>query len=329
LAGSTSVNEISKNLGTGFYNAVSNPKSRLVAIGGICEDAMGAVMTGLSSYGRHIGITSSYAAFIAALEHVPARMHAIGQQTYSHITGKPHNTFIMINAHAGVKTGEDGPTHADPQALQLLQENFPLGSVITLTPWSRRKSGRLLSPGFLKRPAILAPFVTRPPETIPDRKALGLPPAESAVKGIYPVWKADAHTRRGGTIVLQGNGVASIFINEVMPELKKQGLNLSVFYVTSMELFQMLGQQERDALYPAELAREAMGITDFTLPTMYYWIRSTRGAQITLHPFKGGRFLGSGQAHKVLEEAGVDSKGQLKAVLAYVGELKNKNGNWC
>ncbi|HEY4640984.1 MAG TPA: hypothetical protein VII75_06540 [Thermoanaerobaculia bacterium] len=27
-----------------------------------------------------------------------------------------------------LKTGEDGPTHADPQPLQLLQENFPLGS---------------------------------------------------------------------------------------------------------------------------------------------------------------------------------------------------------
>jgi len=32
---------------------------------------------------------------------------------------------VLVCAHAGLKTGEDGPTHADPQPLQLLQENFP------------------------------------------------------------------------------------------------------------------------------------------------------------------------------------------------------------
>ena len=35
--------------------------------------------------------------------------------------------MILVCAHAGLKTGEDGPTHADPQPLQLLQENFPHG----------------------------------------------------------------------------------------------------------------------------------------------------------------------------------------------------------
>ncbi len=36
--------------------------------------------------------------------------------------------MILVCAHAGLKTGEDGPTHADPQPLQLLQENFPAGT---------------------------------------------------------------------------------------------------------------------------------------------------------------------------------------------------------
>ncbi|HEY4492647.1 MAG TPA: hypothetical protein VI958_11655, partial [Acidobacteriota bacterium] len=125
LAGSTSIANVSKGFGSGFYNAVSNPQSRLIAIGGICEDAMGAWMSGLSSFGAHIGVTASYGAFIAALEHVAARLHGIGQQTLQATTGQPYRTWIMVNAHAGVKTGEDGPTHADPQALQLLQECFP------------------------------------------------------------------------------------------------------------------------------------------------------------------------------------------------------------
>ncbi|MCX7648726.1 MAG: hypothetical protein N2Z60_08950, partial [Elusimicrobiales bacterium] len=57
LFGSTSVNLINKGFSEGFYNAVSNPDSRLISVGGICEDAMGAVASGLSSYGNHIGVT--------------------------------------------------------------------------------------------------------------------------------------------------------------------------------------------------------------------------------------------------------------------------------
>ncbi|MDD2774075.1 MAG: hypothetical protein PHP45_10320, partial [Elusimicrobiales bacterium] len=313
---------------SGFYNYVSNKGSRLVPLGGICEDAMGAVMTGVAAYGHHLGVTSSYAAFISALEHIPARLHAIGQQNRQHATGKPFNTFVMINAHAGVKTGEDGPTHADPQALQLLQGNFPRGTLITLTPWEPGEIWPLAIHSLRLRPAVLAPFVTRPPENVPDRAALGLPPAEVAIKGLYPLAKADPAKPSDGTVVLQGNGVAMIFVLEVLPELKKRGLNLNAFYVASAELFDLLPEAEKDALYPAELAQQAMGITDFTLPTMYPWIKSYEGIRRTMHPFKGGSFLGSGPANQVLEEAGVNAQGQLREILAYIAARKEKADCW-
>ena len=54
-------------------------------------------------------------------------------------------------AHAGLKTGEDGPTHADPQALQLLQENFPPGVMITLTPWDPQELYPLVLAALQKR----------------------------------------------------------------------------------------------------------------------------------------------------------------------------------
>ncbi len=53
--------------------------------------------------------------------------------------------MILVCAHAGLKTGEDGPTHADPQALQLLQENFPAGTAVTLTPWEPQEIWPLLA----------------------------------------------------------------------------------------------------------------------------------------------------------------------------------------
>ena len=71
------------------------------------------VLTGLSSFGSHIGVGSSYAAFVAALGHVPARLHGIGNQSKQSLNpGEPYKPFFLVCAHAGLKTGEDGPTHA-------------------------------------------------------------------------------------------------------------------------------------------------------------------------------------------------------------------------
>src|SRR5574341_1827716 len=130
---------------------------------------MGAFMAGLSSFGHHLGVSSSYGAFIGALEHVAARLHGIGQQAKLGADGA-YDTWIMISAHAGVKTGEDGPTHADPQVLQLLQECFPGKVLITLTPWDAQEIWPLLIAGLKVRPAILAPFVTRPADVVPMRQ---------------------------------------------------------------------------------------------------------------------------------------------------------------
>jgi len=325
LFGSTSVTNINRCFSEGFLNTVTNPNSRLIPIGGICEDAMGAFMAGLSSFGSHIGVTSSYSAFIAALEHVPARLHGIGQQTKENVTGEPYKTWIMINAHAGVKTGEDGPTHADPQALQLLQECFPAKVLITLTPWDPQEIWPLLVESLQHRPAILAPFVTRPAEKVVDRKALGLPPATAAVKGIYALRKSDKRSKEyHGTIVLQGNGVASVFINEVLPRLDQQGLNLNIYYISSVELFRMLPAAEQESIFPEALTYEAMGITDFTMPTLHQWIRSNDGLRRSLHSFRGGHYLGSGSASKVLEEAGVNAEGQFRSIMAYAREMEKK-----
>jgi len=317
LYNSTSVNLVGNGFGEGFYNSVTNPGSRTISAGGICEDAMGAIAYGLSSFGRHIGVTSSYAAFIAPLEHIAARMHAIGQQNRKTLDGKPGNVFIMINAHAGAKTGEDGATHADCQSLQLLEGNFPKGSLITLTPWEPCEIWPLLSAALNKRPAVIAPFVTRPAEKIFNRAASGLPPSEDAAKGVYYILRADVKKPRHGTVVLQGNGVATVFIYEVLPKIKEAGLNMNILYVASKELFELLDEKEKEAIFPEKLAMEAMGITDFTLPTMHYWIRSRGGMARTLHPFKNCQYLGSGKADKVLEEAGLDARAQLQAVKDY------------
>ncbi len=319
LSESTSVSPINKAFSKGWYHAARNPNSRLVAVGGICEDAMGGVMSGAASLGLHMGVSSSYSAFIAALEHVPARLHCIGQQMRHEATGEPYRPWIMINAHAGPMTGEDGPTHACPQPLQLLQDNFARGTAVTLTPWDPQEVWPLLVAALNAHPALIAPFVTRPSLPVPDRAKLGLPPAAAAAKGIYAL-------RRGGkaVVVLQGHGAATFFTRDVLPKLDERGVRLSVFYVSSSELFDLLPEAEKRALFPSELAMRSMGITDFTLPTLWRWVRSDEGLAASLYPFKKHGYLGSGSWDKVLEQAGLDGRGQLAAIEAWVKSVESR-----
>ncbi|MEW5874741.1 MAG: hypothetical protein AB1752_06120 [Candidatus Zixiibacteriota bacterium] len=325
LLGSTSVSVLGEGFPDGFLHRQQNPDARLIAMGGICEDSMGAFMAGLASYGEHIGVSSSYGAFIAALEHIPARLHGIGMQAREAATGEPYNTWIMVNAHAGVKTGEDGPTHADPQPLQLLQECFPDKVMITLTPWDAREIWPLTVHSLRQRPAVLAPFVTRPNDTLVDWGKLGFPKVTETIKGAYALRRADKTARQyNGTIVLQGNGVASIFVSEVLPRMDAAGFNMNIYYISSAELFNALEPSVREVQFPEQLTFESMGITDFTLPTMYRWVRSPEGIHRTLHSFARGRYLGSGSAAKVLEEAGIHGEGQWRAVQDFAQAFEKK-----
>ena len=315
LLGSTSVNTIASGFPAGYWNARTNPEARLLSIGGICEDGIAGVLSGLAAFGHHVGVGSSYGAFLAPLGHVAARLHAIGSQA-AH-PGGPYNPMILVCAHAGLKTGEDGPTHADPQALQLLQDNFPPGTSICLTPWDPREVYPLVTAALLRRPALLAPFVTRPNETVLDRASLGLSPVEGCVKGLY-LLRPPRGKRPDGTLVLQESAATYAFVTGALPLLERDGIDMRVYYVASSELFDALAEEERARVFPAERAAEALGITGFTFPTMARWVRSELGVKHSLHPYRKGHFLGSGQGEMVLAEAGLDGASQHRAIRAYL-----------
>lgn len=318
LLGSTSVNLLGSGFPEGFFDAADNPESRILVAGGICEDAMGGIMAGVSSFGKHIGVSSSYGAFISAMEHTAARLHGIGEQNRVIHYGGNYNTWILINAHAGLKTGEDGPTHADPQCLQLIQENFPPGILITLTPWEPGEIWPLLIAGLRKRPAVLAPFVTRPNEKVADREKLRLTPSSEAVNGVYALRKADPNKELHGSVILQESGVTIEFVTKVLPRLDEEGYNVNVFYVSSSELYDAHTKEEREAMLPYSVRKNALGITGFTLPTMYKWVTGFDARFNILHPFRKGYYLGSGSAESVLQQAGLDADSLYKEVKKYI-----------
>jgi transketolase len=318
LLGSTAISDVSSGFPSGFYHRGSNPDSRALSVGGICEDGLSAVLTGASAFGDHVGAVASYAAFLAPLGHIASRLHAIGNQARQETDPGPYRPFMLVCAHAGVKTGEDGPTHADPQALQVLQEDFVPGTSVTLTPWEPAEVWPLVAAAFQARPAVIAPFVTRPGEVVPDREALGLAPAAMAAQGVYKLRSAAGTP--DGVVVLQGSDVTYAFVDETLPLLAESGIDLDVYLVTSAELFDQLSDDEQRAIFPDAAAQKAMGITGFTLPTMYRWIRSDVGRAHTMSPFEKGHYLGSGSGAMVIHEAGLDGEGQIAQIKAYLAD---------
>jgi transketolase len=176
----------------------------------------------------------------------------------------------------------------------------------------------LLAAALRHRPALIAPFVTRPSEPVLDRAALGLPPAEAAATGVYALRRAKGDG--DGTVVLQGSEVTYAFVQHTLPLLDREGVELNVYYVASAELFDLLPHDQRHAIFPTEHSHQAMGITGFTLPTMHRWIRSGHGRHHTLHPFRAGHFLGSGPGDMVVAEAGLDGASQFAMIMRYLKE---------
>lgn len=298
-----------------IYHSAQNMDARVIA-GGITEDGLSGVMAGISAYGSHIGVLGSYAAFLTSMGWTASRLHAIGHD----VTERSQlNPLILITGHAGPKTGEDGPTHACPQALSAWA-SFPKGLVITLTPWDNTEVWPLMLSALSqnKRPAVIAAFVTRPSETIINRIQLGFAPAVHSISGVYALRKPDPSKKCHGYIILQGSAVMYELVN-VIQEIDTEGFNLGYYYISSRELFELLPQDEQDEIWNDEMSNNAMGITDFTIDTMEKWVTSAKGRKLSLYPFQGGHFLGSGKGYEVLKQGGLDSEAIKKRILEFAG----------
>ncbi len=138
---------------------------------------------------------------------------------------------------------------------------------------------------------------------------------EAAATGVYLL--REPKGKGGVTVVLQESAAAYAFVEQALPLLEKDGLDPRVYYVASAELFDLLPASEQARIFPEAHAREAIGITGFTLSTLFRWVSSDLGRAHSLHPFRKGHFLGSGQGPMVLAEAGLDGESQAKAVRAY------------
>ncbi|MDI6757581.1 MAG: hypothetical protein QME32_06120 [Endomicrobiia bacterium] len=311
LVGSTSLNLMCEDFQKKGFLSCENPYAKIIPTG-ICEDGGSSLISGISATGHYVGVGSSYATFMSPMGFTAARLFAIAFQAKHGANMAP---MILINAHAGLKTGEDGPTHACPQTLSLWKGFDKLkAKVITLTPWDPNEIWPLIIAALKLRPAVVVPYVTRPSETVLDREKIGFPPAHLAADGIYRVRSSK---NSNNTVIYQGAEVG-VELPAVMSALDKENIAVNVLYVASAELFSSLPRARQNEILPEEFKKNAMAVTGFTLDTMYEYLLSEKGREASLHPFKNGVFLGSGPGSEVMKQAGLDAVSQIKAIKEFV-----------
>jgi len=313
LVGSTSLNLLCSGFKEGFIGA-ENPFAKIIPTG-ICEDGGSSIVAGISATGHYVGVGSSYATFISPMAFTAARLYCIAYQAKR---GKNMAPLILINAHAGLKTGEDGPTHACPQPLSMWKSFSELNlKVITLTPWDPNEIWPLMIASMKNNPALIIPFVTRPSEVIIDRQKYLFPDVSETANGIYYVRKAK---KSKATVLYQGAEVG-IELPNIVTGLDKEKVDVNILYVSSPELFSYLSKKKQAEILPDELKYNAMAVTGFTIDTMYKYLLTEKGRDFSLHPFKKGVFLGSGSGGEVLKQAGLDVKSQIHAIKKFVENL--------
>jgi transketolase len=225
-----------------------------------------------------VSVFSSYAVFTSMMAN-SVRMALIG----NHLKPETKGFFIMLAAHDGPETGEDGPTHQGMYWMSLFTA-YP--GIKVYKPFDANETIEMLFYALEKGEPI-ALSVMRPDTPVIKREN-GVPPAKEATNGAY-VFKPFVNNGKK-KVVLAISGCQTLLNTiEALPELEKI-LDVKIIAVTSPQLYEelrktnpekaqsILSDDERPLvitlhngwpgfLYPfmlsADYSNRALGISDY------------------------------------------------------------------
>lgn len=173
-----------------------------------------------------VSVFGTYAVFTTMIGNC-VRLALIG----NHLKPNSKGFFIMLAAHDGPETGEDGPTH---QGLYWLSLYYALPGIKVYKPFDANETIEMLFHALEKGEPI-ALSVTRP-DTMVLIRGNGVPPAKAAINGAY-VYKQ--FSKNGNQPIILAISGTQILLNtlEILPDLEKT-YDVKVIAVTSPELFE-------------------------------------------------------------------------------------------
>ena len=207
---------------------------------GIREHAMTAIANAFAAYG---GLRPYVAGFFVFADYMKPAMR---------LAALMNLPVVYIMTHDSIGVGEDGPTHQPVEQLASLRS---IPGFTVYRPCDTKETAAAW--------AYALNHTNGPTALVLTRQALPLLPetGKGAYKGAY-VLKDDVNPATGlPDILLMASGSEVELIYNAQPILKEGGIHARVISVPSMEVFDKLSYQEKEAVMPkavrARLAVEA------------------------------------------------------------------------
>jgi len=284
-----------------------NPLGRGIRFG-IAEQNMAMMSTALTQDVlpggfQAMSVFATYGVFTSIMSN-PVRMALITNATNSLCKG----FFIMMAAHDGPETGEDGPTHHGLFWMALFNA-YP--GIKVYKPLDANETIEMLFYALEKGEPIALSIMR--PNTPVFKRGNGVPPAKEAINGAYVFKKFSESGKRKVVLAISGGQVLANVL-EILPQLE-ENYDIKIVAVTSPELFEELRQvnpQKANEILSDEDRERVVTLHNgwpgflnpFILPKDY----EKRVIGIT-------KFLKSGPPAEVYKYAEFDSEGLKKKIL--------------
>ena len=312
--------------GYGWYDPRENPDGTLLPQE-ITEFTNAGLMAGMASvnlapdpereFMGFSGACSTYGSF-AYLKYGLFRLWSQMVQDSPIKMGK----VLWVVGHSGPETADDSRTHFgifSPGVTQL----FPEGQVLNLHPWEHNEVPVVLGAALQADVPIIALHLTRPPITIPDREALGIPSHFEAAKGAYVIRDYRPGQPRMGTLIVQGTSSTANLI-KLLPDLEARGYNVKVVAAISHELFNRQPEAyQRAVLSEADWA-DSMTITNGARRLMHDWIANRVAEEYSLSSDWDNRWRTGGMLDELVDEAHLSPRWLLEGIGRFVGDREKR-----
>ena len=270
-------------LGRGIRYGIAEQNMAMMSIA-MTQDVLPGGFHPVSAFG-------TYGVFTSMMSNC-VRLGLIG----NHLFPEHKGFFIMLAAHDGPETGEDGPTHQGMYWMSMFNA-YP--GIKVYKPMDANETVEMLFHALEKGEPI-ALSVMRP-DTPVFKRENGVPPAREAVNGAY-VYKHFANNGKKKTVLAVAGAQTLLNTLEALPELENE-LDVKIIAVTSPELFEELRKtnpEKANEVLPDE-ERELMitlhnGWPGFMYPFMLPGSYDKKAIGIN-------KYLKSGNVNEVYEEA--------------------------
>ncbi len=219
--------------------------------------------------------------------------------------------FILLAAHDGPETGEDGPTH---QGLFWMSLFTAYPGIKVYKPLDANETVEMLFHAALVGEPV-AFSVVRPP--VPVLKRGGdVPPAREAVNGAY-VYKPFAGTGKRKLVLVVSGGQVMANLLQVVSEIERQA-DVKIVAVTSPQLYEDLRRADpakAEAILSAEERQYVVTLHNGWRGFLYPFLLPADYPERT---FSMDRFSRSGKPPEIYHHAGFDAEGILARVCTYL-----------